>query len=370
MKYVIIFIMAHVGFHCSANEVIDLKLRAFQFTITATSNSSLDQTVDNTTLEAVKTHVNEGAKGFVHAKFTYNFCRKNSGSQIDQLIFELELANKAGCDVVIHQGKNVADESLTRFEALDNYIKHINEILERTFDLDNCLLLENSAHQGTELGYSLDELTYIYNQLDDQYKDRIGFCLDLCHIFVAGELDLRKAPETLEFFNQFDQSIGLQKLKCIHFNDSNVPFGGKNDFHGDIACGYISNSLLGGNPAGFQVVSTIAKTHGIPMIFETPCNFEHIHTEISQINWQVAIVKGWSEGDDSQYQTYLKDHQNLQQIAQAQLTSKSKLKSTCKCQTETAKPELKLTPKSAISLKSEPSLPLKSTVKIQLKKKD
>src|SRR5205085_2142263 len=122
-------------------------------------------------------------------------------------------------------------------------------------------VLENSSRQGNELGYSLAELAYIYHQFSEEHQARLGICLDLCHVFVAGELDLRWAADVRKFFEDFEDSLGLEKLCCIHFNDSRVPFGGRNDHHGDLGCGYISNPLLGGSTEGLEVAAEVAAAH-------------------------------------------------------------------------------------------------------------
>lgn len=307
--------------------------------------------------------------GVVHGKYIYNFSRQDCSVQVDQLVQEMTLANDIGCDLILHQGKNMPEENLTRLEALHNYVRHISEALEKSLELNNGILLENSAKQGNELGYSLEELVYIYNQFDDNLKPRVGFCLDLCHIFVAGELDLRKVDQVELFFAKFDSLIGLNKLKCIHFNDSTIPFAGCNDSHGDIYCGYISNPLLGGSVEGFRRVSQIAQKNKIAIIFETPCAFNSMHTG-SQLMWQLKMVKGWAQNNETVYLSYISTHPHLSQLAQEYYTKSKKKKpkklkneiskeekskeeneSICSCQLNVSHLE---TPKIKLKLKSQP----------------
>jgi apurinic endonuclease APN1 len=224
----------------------------------------------------------------LHGKYVYNFCRPNVINQIDSLVAEVNMATQLKCPVVIHQGKNV--ERISKLHAINNYVKNLSDVIDQTFNSDSMLLLENSAAQGTELGFSLDELTYIYNQFDDNIKHRIGFCLDTCHIFVAGQLDVRQQQSVVDFFQRFDRQIGLDKLKCVHFNDSGAPFGAKRDIHGDFLVGYISNPLLGGSSEGLVMVAKIATDHRIPLIFETPCLFP------GQLS-HAQIVTQWLAGD-------------------------------------------------------------------------
>ena len=134
-----------------------------------------------------------------HGKYLYNFCRAHVENQKLSLIQEIRTADQIGCPVVIHQGKNVESEGISKLEAINNYVTNLTEVLDETHDSQTILLLENSAGQGTELGYSLEELSYIYHQFDDQHKERIGFCLDTCHAFVAGTCDFRNSRSSHTF---------------------------------------------------------------------------------------------------------------------------------------------------------------------------
>ena len=224
----------------------------------------------------------------VHGKFLYNFCRplSTAGWQRNMLITELYEAGKISSDVIIHQGKNVTEISLTREEALQNYIDNIVLVLEspKIGHLSNKIILENSARQGTELGYSLDELHYIYSKIPDKYKVRIGFCLDLCHCFVAGELDVRSSIAVAKWFERFNTLIGANKLTLIHFNDSDIPFNGANDQHACICQGYIGNKIKGGSSEGFMYIAQYSKTNNIPIMLETPS---------TNMTAEMSLIKSW-----------------------------------------------------------------------------
>jgi apurinic endonuclease APN1 len=213
----------------------------------------------------------------IHGKFLYNFCRTGSSSQWQAILLTKELteANKVNADVVIHQGKNIASLGFSIEQAHQNFADNINSILKSVPHLNNKILLENSARQGTECGYSLDDLVDIYNRLDKTIIHKIGFCIDLCHIFVAGELDVRNHVDVSAWFSRFDMLIGIDKLTLIHFNDSNTDFNGGNDNHGPVPTGYIGRK----STDGFKVVCQLAKHHNIPLILETPS--DGMQTEIS-----------------------------------------------------------------------------------------
>ena len=209
----------------------------------------------------------------VHGKYIYNFCRQCTGKfskQVDVLVRELEVAASIDCNVVIHQGKNVAELKISNDEALDMFVFNLQQVLDKTSNLHNKIILENSCHQGTELGFTLDELVAIYNRFTRSEQDRVGFCIDLCHIFVSGELDVRNPDHVDKFFSRFDRLIGLDKLEVIHFNDSSTKFNGHNDNHGNIGSGYIGSTSLEGSMDGFERVIAWAKQYSIPLILETP----------------------------------------------------------------------------------------------------
>lgn len=311
--------MLQVGYSIGKDKVFNSlekkKINAFQVFVTLPEKSNLETVFnDEEIAKLAELRKQNGIYGVVHGKYIYNFCRQICNHHINQLIHELQVANKLGCDVIIHQGKNVTDEKLSRLEAINNYVKHVSYVLDETSELSNGLIFENSARQGTEIGYNLEELFYIYDQFADHHKERLGFCLDLCHIFVAGELDMRDGNAVRDYIKRFDALIGLTKLKCFHFNDSGIPYAGYHDSHGDIACGYIGNPKLGGSCEGFKVIAQIAKLHKIPIILETHCTLEADHKG-SQIVWQMNMIKGWSNNDEQGYKDYILTNSKIQDLS-------------------------------------------------------
>jgi len=220
----------------------------------------------------------------IHGKYLYNFCRPPSGIgwQHKLLQSELEQAAKINADVIIHQGKNLKELALSTEQAHQTFVDNLLIVLDNT-KTSNKIILENSARQGTECGYTLDSLYDIYERIPAIYRTRIGFCIDLCHIFVAGELDVRNPEQVQQWFQRFDHLIGYKKLACIHFNDSDTEFDGRNDNHGSIGKGYIGKS----STLGFKHVCKLARQHRIPLILETSSRY--IDTEIKQLtDWCLA----------------------------------------------------------------------------------
>lgn len=208
---------------------------------------------------------------FVHGKYIYNFCRSWSKAE-SCLISELKQCHRIGArGVVIHQGKNCGKgkEALTREQAKRKFVDNVTSVAEKFYrlfpDSGVKIILENSARQGTELGYSLDELAEIYQLIPDRLKCRFQFCIDTCHAFVAGEIDFRLPEVVDDWFKRFDRLIGLGKLALIHLNDSKIDWNGRADRHENLFAGYIGESFK----ESFSVLEGLAR-RGIPLVTETP----------------------------------------------------------------------------------------------------
>ncbi len=98
------------------------------------------------------------------------------------------------------------------------------------------ICLETMAGQGTNLGYKFEHLAQIIEQAEGH--ERLGVCFDTCHVFAAG-YDIRSKNAYTTTINQFDQVIGLDRLKCFHLNDSKFELGSKKDRHTHIGDGFI-----------------------------------------------------------------------------------------------------------------------------------
>lgn len=228
-------------------------------------------------------------KIFVHAKYVLNPARKDFKS--DALIPEVIEANRLKADIVIHQGKSLL---LNLNEAKKNYISNLKNVLKLTDDLKctNKILLENSAHQGTEMGYDLDELAEIFKKID---HPRLGICLDTCHAHVAGAMDLNDAHSVRTWMEQFDILIGLNHLKLIHFNGSAVKYRGCNDHHHNLLLGEIMKS------DGYRVICKSALKWQIPMILETPDGMQ-IH--------EIQLIKSFIKGNTTFEKLYTEKYCN------------------------------------------------------------
>jgi len=120
-------------------------------------------------------------------------------------------------------------------------------------------LLETTAGQGTALGRSFEEIGAIIEQVEE--KDRVGVCLDTCHIFAAG-YDFRTPQGYATVMEEFDRFIGIDRLRVLHLNDSKMPFASNKDRHTHIGEGEIGLE-------GFRHFVNDPRLAGIPGILET-----------------------------------------------------------------------------------------------------
>lgn len=149
--------------------------------------------------------------------------------------------------------KKVSDE-----ECLTTIAESINITLDKTKGV--CAVLENTAGQGSNLGFTFEQLAYIIDQVED--KSRVGVCIDTCHTFVAG-YDIKSESGFRETFEHFDTVIGFKYLKGMHLNDSKKGVGSHIDRH----------ELIGKGELGietFRMLMKDARFDDIPLILETP----------------------------------------------------------------------------------------------------
>lgn len=180
-------------------------------------------------------------------------------------------------NLVLHPGSHVGSGEETGMNLI---AENINAIFDALPDDKACLLLETTAGQGSNLGYTFEQLAYMIDRVED--KKRVGVCLDTCHIFAAGYpiIDPKDYKKTIK---QFDDVIGLDRLKIIHVNDSLKEFGSKKDRHEHIGKGHIGLEGI----SNFVNDKRLAK---VPMVLETPKE-EDLTEDIENLRVLRSLVK-------------------------------------------------------------------------------
>lgn len=149
--------------------------------------------------------------------------------------------------------KKVSDE-----ECLRTIAESVNITLDKTKGV--CAVLENTAGQGSNLGFTFEQLAYIIERVED--KERIGVCIDTCHAFAAG-YDLKSESGFNETFEHFNDVIGMIYLKGMHLNDSKKGQGSHVDRHEVIGKGELGIET-------FRMIMNDSRFDNIPLILETP----------------------------------------------------------------------------------------------------
>ncbi len=179
--------------------------------------------------------------------------------------------------VVLHPG---AYTTSTEEDGLARIAESIVELFETYPTGDAQLLLEHTAGQGTVLGHRFEHLRSIIEGLDG--SPRLGVCLDTCHLVAAG-YDIISAKGYRIVFDQFDEIIGLDRLKAFHLNDSKQPLGSRLDRHEHIGRGCLgiepfSRLLKDRRFRDLPMVLETAKTRGAPLasVEANPMDLENL----------------------------------------------------------------------------------------------
>ncbi len=191
---------------------------------------------------------------------------------IDAVVDELERCESLDIQqLVIHPGNHMK-------EGIDAGIKRIadglNEAHKRTRGFKTQLALETTAGQGTSVGHEVEHLGRIISTV--KAPERLTVCLDTCHLFAAG-YDLTDPDEYEKLINKLKKEVGLNRIKCIHVNDSKTPCGSHVDRHDHIGDGKIGLS-------GFRHLICDKRLAKVPRILETPQETNENGDELDKIN--------------------------------------------------------------------------------------
>jgi len=145
------------------------------------------------------------------------------------------------------------------YECLDVIAESMNLAIEATKGSDVVLVIENTAGQGSNLGYKFEHLGYLIDKIED--KSRVGVCLDTCHTFTAG-YDLRTREAYDKTMDDFEKIVGFEYLKGMHINDSKVKFASRVDRHQSIGKGEIGLDA-------FKFIMNDDRMDNIPLVLET-----------------------------------------------------------------------------------------------------
>lgn len=172
-------------------------------------------------------------------------------------IDEVERVEQLGLHLLnFHPGSHLNEIEIE--ESMDLIADQLNRAIEQSTTA--IMVIENTAGQGSNIGYNFDQIGYIIKQIKN--KKRVGVCLDTCHLFAAG-YDITNKKSFEDTFNQFEKKIGFKYLKGMHLNDCKFALGTKKDRHESIGKGFIGIDA-------FKMIMHDKRFDEIPLILETP----------------------------------------------------------------------------------------------------
>ena len=259
----------------SLKEALSYGANTFMFYTGAPQNTRRYPIEDGLTLEAMQIMKEEGidySKVVVHAPYIVNLANDGDSEKyrfsVNFLQEEIERCKLLGITkVVLHPGSHVG---LGTDRAISNIANAINMISNDSV----VILLETMAGKGTEVGSKLEEIKQIIDLVNN--KDLIGVCIDTCHLSDAG-YDLSDFDK---FLDMFDEIIGLDKIGCVHVNDSKNENGAHKDRHENFGFGHL----------GFDMLMNIIyneRLENIPKILETP----YVDREYPPYKYEIDMIK-------------------------------------------------------------------------------
>jgi deoxyribonuclease-4 len=170
---------------------------------------------------------------------------------------EMKRCEMLGLDRLnFHPGSHLG--KITEEQCLDLIAESVNIALSKTSGV--IAVIENTAGQGTNLGYRFEHLKHIIDGVND--KSRIGVCIDTCHAFTSG-YDLSTAAGFIKVFAEFERIVGFKYLKGMHLNESKKAFGTRVDRHDNLHKGELGDEV-------FRLIMNDPRFDDMPLILETP----------------------------------------------------------------------------------------------------
>ena len=259
------------------DEALSIGANTFQF-FTRNPRGGKAKDLDDKDIQAFLklAEENKFAKLLAHAPYTLNACAADESKRefaIQTFEDDLRRLQKVPNNLYnFHPGSHVK-------QGVDVGIEYIADMINKALKPEHTttVLLETMAGKGTEIGRNFEELRSIIDRVE--LKDKIGVCLDTCHVFDAGYDIVNDLDGVLE---EFDRVIGIDRLKAIHLNDSVHGFESKKDRHAKIGEGKI----------GLEAITRIInhpKLRNLPFLLETPNELEGYAKEIELLK---SVYKG------------------------------------------------------------------------------
>lgn len=273
--------MFKIGCHLSSSkgctamgkEAVKIGANTFQF-FTRNPRGGAAKPLDEKDMKAYVEFAKENGLGRILAHAPYTLNAAAAKEDLRQFAFEVmkddlyRLSFIPGSMYNFHPGSHVKQGAEVGIELISD---HLNRVLE--YNVNTTVLLETMAGKGSEVGRSFEEIQTIIEKTER--NDMVGVCLDTCHVYDAGYDIVKNLDGVLQ---EFDEVIGLDRLKAIHLNDSKNPFASHKDRHEKIGEGSIGLEAM-------ESIINHPKLRNLPFYLETPNELEGYAREI-------ALLKG------------------------------------------------------------------------------
>ncbi len=256
------------GYLAMGKEAVRIGANDFQF-FTRNPRGGQAKPLDLDDIKAFEEYRKENGivSVLAHAPYTMNACAKDEGlrefarnTMADDI---MRLDHIEGALYNFHPGSHVQQGADMGIQLIADML---NSVLKK--EQTTTILLETMAGKGSEVGRSFEEIRAIIDKVE--LKEKLGVCLDTCHVYDGGYDIVNNLDGVLE---EFDSIIGLDRLKAIHLNDSKNPFASHKDRH----------EVIGGGSLGIEAITRIINhplLRDIPFFLETPNDIDGYQKEI------------------------------------------------------------------------------------------
>jgi deoxyribonuclease IV len=197
----------------------------------------------------------------IHAVYLINAASKDPEirrKSVESVVHAMRTGDRIGAGgVVLHPGSAGGEPQK---EALARVVDVAHRALDES---ERCpLLFEDTAGAGETIGRSFEELAALVDAVGDRAGDRVGVCLDCCHLLASG-YDVTEIDALSEVVDEFDATVGLRRLRCLHVNDSQTPLGSNRDRHANLGEGELGRD-------GIAAFLSEPRFEGLPALLEVP----------------------------------------------------------------------------------------------------
>ena len=262
MKFIGAHVSASGGVFNAPKNAVEIGAKAFAL-FTKNQRQWSAKALDNKTIdlwfkELEKSKI-EPKHILPHDSYLINLGHPNSDAReksLNSFIDEVQRCKILALDRLnFHPGSHLRE--ISEEECLNNISESMNIVLNKTSGVK--LVLENTAGQGSNLGYKFEHLAYIIDKIED--KSRVGVCIDTCHMFTSG-YDIRTREAYDKTWDEFGKIVGFDYLSGMHINDSKPELGSRVDRHDSLGCGKIGWD-------SFKFLMNDSRMDDIPLVLET-----------------------------------------------------------------------------------------------------